>query len=369
MQLPLPALLVLLLALAVYRHLYTMGDVPLSIALQEWRAEGEYLLVDDRDGGVHSLFVRVAGEERLREGLHGDVGSILLCLHGFPTSSFDFREALDVLAARGEEGEEVDDIVVTFDFLGFGFSDKPRFANYSIALQADFAEQVLAQVIMRNELDAKWDVHILSHDYGNPVAQEILARRKTDVQMGHESRTGLWRNLRTVAFTNGSLLGKLHRPLLIQRLLLNAFTGPIVSQLTSFTLFSRNMVKIFSPEHQPTTEQLEEWWSLIRKGGGATMFDRLIHYMRDRETEDERWIDAVLHPTTELDTRPAVVVGLLNGLLDPVSGAHVVAALEDAGFQGPIERFPSLGHYPMVEDASAFVDGYLSLRETMEWQL
>ena len=48
----------------------------------------------------------------------GEAPTVLL-LHGFPSSSFDFREVLPHLGGHAW---------VAIDFLGFGLSDKPRSA-------------------------------------------------------------------------------------------------------------------------------------------------------------------------------------------------------------------------------------------------
>src|SRR3954451_9511532 len=63
---------------------------------------------------------------------HG-TGTPLLLLHGFPSSSYDWRELLDELPERH---------VVAFDFLGFGLSDKPPDHDYTLVWQADLTEAV-----------------------------------------------------------------------------------------------------------------------------------------------------------------------------------------------------------------------------------
>src|SRR5262245_57471743 len=59
----------------------------------------------------------------------------LLVLHGFPSSSFDWRHVLPALSATHD--------VILFDFLGFGSSSKPD-RRYSIELHANTAEAVAA---------------------------------------------------------------------------------------------------------------------------------------------------------------------------------------------------------------------------------
>lgn len=93
----------------------------LDPVLREWRAGGKDIAT--RFGTVH---VHRQGE--------GEPG--LLLLHGYPTSSYDWRPILPLLG----EGS-----VLTLDFLGFGFSDKPSGHDYSLFEQADVVEAVLAE--------------------------------------------------------------------------------------------------------------------------------------------------------------------------------------------------------------------------------
>ena len=83
--------------------------------LAQWRASGTLMEL-----GGHRIFVREAGQ-----------GPPLLCLHGFPTASFDFARLLPLLLHYR---------LITLDFLGFGFSDKPRPYTYSLFEQAMLAE-------------------------------------------------------------------------------------------------------------------------------------------------------------------------------------------------------------------------------------
>ena len=53
--------------------------------------------------------------------------------------------------------------------LGFGFSSKPRPYDYRITDQAELFESLCRSL----HLD---EVHVIAHDYGVSVAQELLAR-------------------------------------------------------------------------------------------------------------------------------------------------------------------------------------------------
>jgi pimeloyl-ACP methyl ester carboxylesterase len=101
------------------------------------------------DVAGHRIFVR------RREG----AGPLLLFLHGFPSSSYDWRGTLALLGERA---------TLAIDFLGFGLSDKPRRATYSLFAQADVVEQLVG--------DERRPVVLVAHDMGTSVATELLAR-------------------------------------------------------------------------------------------------------------------------------------------------------------------------------------------------
>ena len=85
----------------------------------------------------------------------------LLVLHGFPTSSFDYAAVLDGLRAGRR--------VVLLDMVGYGLSAKPDRA-YSMALQADVAAAYVAALGIER-------LALLTHDMGDTVGGELLARR------------------------------------------------------------------------------------------------------------------------------------------------------------------------------------------------
>ncbi len=85
----------------------------------------------------------------------------LILLHGFPSSSYDFRELMPLLG---------DHALLTFDFLGFGLSDKPAGHDYSLFGQADLVEE-----LVRRHLPER-SVFLVAHDMGTSVATELMAR-------------------------------------------------------------------------------------------------------------------------------------------------------------------------------------------------
>ena len=82
-------------------------------------------------------------------------GPAVLLLHGWPTSSYLWREVMPSIAARGRR-------VIALDLPGFGRSDKPMSASYSFR----FYERTLTAFL--DALDIH-EVGLVVHDLGGPI--------------------------------------------------------------------------------------------------------------------------------------------------------------------------------------------------------
>jgi pimeloyl-ACP methyl ester carboxylesterase len=242
-------------------------------------------------------------------------------LHGYPSSSYDWRHAFDALDGRR---------VLAFDFLGFGLSDKPRAAVYSLRLQADIAE-ALAQRF------AGEPVTIVAHDMGSSVATEILAR---------DLGGSLSFKLHSALLFNASLVRERASLLWGQKLLLSRL-GLITSRLTTEFAFRRQFAGIFSDAHPLTPEEAADQWSLLAHDGGHRLLQRLIYYNRERVTPptSERWRDALRDWAGRLELGWAE--------RDPICTEAVLQAVLALRPQAKVTRLPGLGHYPQIEDPAA----------------
>lgn len=279
-----------------------MGDKSQNSA-EQWRARGEFKTVLG-----HSIFV-------IDEGA-ADLPTILL-LHGFPTSSWDWQPIWGELAKHYR--------LVALDMLGFGFSDKPNNRDYSIHGQADIVEALVETMGLGH-------FHVLAHDYGDTVAQELLARQLDG------SGAGSWLSC---CFLNGGLFPETHHALLTQRLLLSPIGG-LINGLAGYRRFCRNFSSVFGEDTKPTEQELQTFWQLININKGKHIFHNLITYMRDRIQHRERWVSAM--------QQSSIALGVINGSVDPVSGAHMVARYEELSCRlDYVAHLPLIGHYPQVE--------------------
>jgi pimeloyl-ACP methyl ester carboxylesterase len=246
-------------------------------------------------------------------------GPLLLFLHGYPSSSYDWRHLLDLLPQHE---------FACFDFLGFGLSEKPRDHVYSLFEQADLVEGIVGR------LDTDRIV-LVAHDMGTSVATELLAR---DI----EGRLPF--SLHSVLLLNGSMV--LERASLTpsQKVLRSRF-GAVAAKLSNERSFRAQFGRLFSPDHPLSPEEAADQWTLLAHGGGNRILHRLTYYLHERVTHADRWHGALRDWDGELE--------LAWGMRDPVSTVAVLDAVLGLRPHARATRFAELGHYPQLEAAEA----------------
>jgi pimeloyl-ACP methyl ester carboxylesterase len=261
---------------------------------------------------------------------------LLLFLHGFPSSSYDWRWLLE---------EETEHAALAPDFLGFGLSEKPRDHTYTLHWQADLVEELVARhehQTGRSSPSAaerpRTTVFLVAHDMGTSVATELMAR-DLDGELGMQVAGAL--------LLNGSMVQGAASPTLAQRLLRSP-AGPLVSRLSGERFFRRQFGQIFSPGHPLTQEEAEDQWTLICAGGGRTLNHKTIRYMEERFRHAGRW-----HSALRKWPKP---LALVWGMVDPVATGKVLDAVVELRPQAPVRRFDDLGHYPQIEDPARVAD-------------
>jgi pimeloyl-ACP methyl ester carboxylesterase len=273
-------------------------------SLAQWRAAGRAFAHRG-----HDIFYRDEGRAPRSD-------AALLCIHGFPTASWDWQPLWSELLARFPR-------VIAADMIGFGFSAKPAGYDYSIFDQADLHAALLAHLGVRR-------VHLLAHDYGDTVAQELLAREL-------EGRI----TIDSCVLLNGGLFPEAHHPRTIQKLLLTPL-GPVIGRLMNRRAFGRSFAAIFGARTQPTAAELDDFWELIRTHDGTRIFHRLIRYMPERRAHRARWVGAL--------QQTRVPLRVIDGADDPVSGAHMVTRYRELVPAPDTVLLEGIGHYPQVED-------------------
>lgn len=270
--------------------------------LDEWKAGGGYF----EHNGLPIFYRR-----------DGSGNRILLCLHGFPTASFDYHKIWADLSRSFS--------VIAYDMVGYGFSAKPAQFGYTTFDQVHVLQDLLRHLGVGN-------VHILSHDYGNTIVQELLAR---------QAEGGLGFEIATICMLNGALFPETHRPIFAQKLLIGPI-GFLFGRLIPDSVFKKNLASVFGVKTQPTPAELDDLARLFNHNGGKQIAHKLIRYMTEREKYRGRWVPPL--------TRLKLPFRFINGVADPVSGKHLVERFRKiVPDQADIVELPGIGHFPHLE--------------------
>lgn len=288
-----------------------LAEIPLSV----WRKRGQTFVFRDQ-----TIRYWTAGQ-----------GEPLLLIHGFPTASWDWHFLWQPLTQRYR--------VIACDMLGFGDSAKPVDHEYSLLEQADLQQALLAHVKVEQP------VHLLAHDYGDSVAQELLARH-------YEAHI----HVASCVFLNGGLFPETHRPILMQKLLLSPL-GWMIGRAFSRDGLVKSFRQVFGPQSRPTESEMDDFWSLIESNHGPRIMHKLIAYIPERRAQRERWVAAM--------QRGEVPLRVIDGEVDPISGAHMVERYRELIPNPDTVLLPGIGHYPQTEAPGQVLKHYLEFRDQL----
>jgi pimeloyl-ACP methyl ester carboxylesterase len=239
----------------------------------------------------------------------------ILFIHGFPSAAWDWHFQWKHLAGQYR--------LLSLDLLGFGLSDKPKDHQYSLLEQADIVQALLSHQGVKK-------YHVLSHDYGDSVAQELLSRQEN---IHNEAK------ISSICFLNGGIFASHHRPLFTQKLL-NSRLGGLVSHFMNKASLTRGFNKIFAVDSQPSAHEVDTLWQLIEHNNGKRVLPKLLSYIDERNQHGKRWVESMISTT--------VALYFINGVHDPISGQHMLDHYMDI-IPHPRTTALNVGHYPQLE--------------------
>jgi pimeloyl-ACP methyl ester carboxylesterase len=244
-------------------------------------------------------------------------GPPLLVLHGFPTSSFDWRQVLPAISRHRR--------VLLLDFVGYGLSSKPDL-RYTMAMQADVAQALVhSRGIER--------VSLVTNDMGDTVGGELLARSlEGDLPFEIHRRV----------ITNGSIYIEMAQLSDGQLLLLSLPDERLPASFDpSGATFRAGLAAVFSTTHPARPDELDAQWALMHREGGDQLLPRLIRYIEERRANEARFTGAIeQHPS------PLTIVW---GDQDPIAVYPMAERLAAARPDATLLRLEGVGHLPMIE--------------------
>lgn len=289
----------------------------MTAAADRWERRGTMMHLAGYDVFVLDL---AAGGESGREPL--------LVIHGFPTSSFDFHLVADDLA--------VDRRVVLFDLVGYGLSEKPDIAH-TVDLQAEVAVELAASL----GLDR---LALLTHDYGDTVGGELLARQM-------EGRWSVEVTRRVLA--NGSIYLAMAQLSTAQQLLL-AMPDQRIPDHAALDpdLLAKGLQATFSPDATVDPEELAGAVAMVTRNGGQSLLPRTIRYIEERRRSEDRFTGAIEHHPSPLD--------VVWGTDDPIAVVGMTDRLRQARPDATVTLLDGVGHFPMLEAPDRFLGAVLT---------
>jgi pimeloyl-ACP methyl ester carboxylesterase len=272
------------------------------MSVDAWEAQGRY-----EDLGGRRIFVTDTGPR---------TDSAILLLHGFPSSSYDWHQVVPALAERVR--------VVAFDFLGYGLSEKPFDADYSLFGQADLAEAVAGRLGVERAT-------LLAHDMGNTVAAELLMRSQEGA-LSFEASAAI--------LTNGSIFIDMAQLSPGQLALLSLPDEPLPVPMP-IEGFRPGLAATFSAEHPASDEDLDGIVEMVRRSEGDRLLPRLIRYIEERRANQDRWTAGLVGFAGPLS--------LLWGEQDPIAVVAMTERLRSMRPATGVVTWPDVAHWPSLE--------------------
>jgi pimeloyl-ACP methyl ester carboxylesterase len=263
-------------------------------------------------------------------------GPPLLLIHGYPFNSFDWQLIWPTLTQRFT--------VIAPDMMGMGFSAKPVAYEYSVHDHADMHEALLQHLGVRN-------VHILAHDIGDSVGQELLARHEFD-QNAYGAPA-----IDSITWLNGGMFVETYTPRPAQKLLSGTPLGDILSPLQNSRLSRRvldpTLCEMFGPNTKPSPHMMEVFHQILGYNDGRRVLHKVGRFIKDRYTHRNRWVRAMRE--TEVPMR------LIDGPVDPNSGAHMARRYAEVIPGADVVMLADdIGHWPQLEAPDAVLTHFLA---------
>lgn len=300
---------------AITNNIQETQNTAMSNSAIQWKSNGKYLTHNG-----YSVFYLEQGQ-----------GSCLLIFHGYPYNSFDFKDVWQVLADRF--------YVIAPDMLGMGFSDKPSDYNYSFEDHADMYTALLEQKLVK-------EVHIVAHDLGNSVVQELIARD----QEGRNPFT-----IKSIAFLNGGLFMDVYKPRLLQTLLSQSPKpiGKLLSRLMSKKSVSKATAEVFGATTKPNEELMQSFWYILNYNNGKSIAYLIGRLVFDKDNYQDRWIAAM--------QQTKIPMCFINGPSDPNSGIHMANRYKELIPNPDVMLLDEhIGHWPQLEAPEQVITLYFS---------
>lgn len=293
------------------------GTAMASEPAEEWRASGSYFswksALPENAGKEVQVFYRCSGDVK---------NPVILMLHGFPTSSFDYRLLIAELQMQHR--------ICTLDFPGYGVSDKPLGWRYSLHDDAKLVWDFVTTIVPLKEFV------LLGHDRASSVSLDFLqlyqAAEKPPFKITHQF------------LMNANLYLPLSNLTPIQKQMLDPVEGPIAARnLLPQQMAARMGQTFYTPplgEDDPEVKALAfnfEWKN------GVQAVPATIQYLNERKKWEVGYLEALSKSTI-----PVTLVWGAHDLASPLRVANYV-------WETVLKQRPAAASYWIVPCSNHFL--------------
>jgi pimeloyl-ACP methyl ester carboxylesterase len=293
---------------------------------EEWRVNGKFFTwrstLPENEGRSVKIFYVCMGDE---------AKPVIVMIHGFPTSSFDFRPLMTEL--------QKDYRVCTLDFPGYGMSDKPT-NNYHYTLAED-AKLVLDFVTKVIPLK---DFVLFSHDRGDSVALNFLqlyqAAEPAPFRITHQF------------LTNANMYLPLANLTHFQKAMLNPITSTVLVKILTPERLAVGMgATLYSPPLKPEDPEVRALAYNFAWQDGIRVIPRTIQYLNERKQFEVAFLEAL-----STSNVPVTLVWGIHDMVSPVRVANYVwsTALKHRSAPASFWLIPCANHY-LVHDQTVAI--------------
>jgi len=311
------------------KSLLLLSLLPLSASAQDlaadWKASGQYFAwrssLPENNGKEVQIFYSCLGDQ---------AKPAILLLHGFPTSSFDYRLlALDL---------QSDFRLCLLDFPGYGFSDKPAGDyRYSLKADAELAWHFVTKVVPLKQFA------LLSHDRGDSVALAFLelyqAAAQPPFRITHQY------------ILNGNVYLPLANLTDFQKRMLDPTKSAALVKTITPTMFAAGLgSSTYTPALKPDDPAVRAMAAIFAYQSGVEVLPATIQYLNERKKMETAYLQAL--------ARSDIPVTLIWGVHDMIAPMRVgdyvwTTALSARKAPGAFWIVPCGNHYVQHDQPQA----------------
>jgi pimeloyl-ACP methyl ester carboxylesterase len=239
-------------------------------------------------------------------------GETILFVHGTPSWSFDYRNAIKKLKENYR--------CVAIDHIGFGLSDKPEEYDYSTQNHS----KTLEKFVLEKRLD---NITLVVHDFGGPIGLNFAIQHPEKIKRLVVLNSWLWSSKTDPDFIKLSKILK----------------SPLLPFLYRYLNFSPKFIlpKSFG-DHKISKQLLKQYTKPFAdktQRNGALAFAKSL-------LNDQDWFEELWNKRQSISNKPTLFIW---GMKDPIIKPHYLDKFHRGFTNSATVKLETSGHFPQEE--------------------